>query len=112
MAGFRVSPKGLTSSGDQLSRLAGQLEQVLTGFEADLAGFGRPWGDDDLGSLIGAAHDEVSAWAFECYRSGLEEIAAAGADLGLMGSTHAAADEAVGRDVEGLQAGLDSGAGG
>jgi hypothetical protein len=51
-----------------------RFTQALSAFQAELEGYGRPWGEDDIGSLIGAAHDEVSAWAFDCYQSALEVV--------------------------------------
>jgi len=65
MTGFMVDPERLSASGSALQRVASRLSSELASFRSELAGFGAPWGSDDIGSLIGAAHDEVSSWAFE-----------------------------------------------
>jgi len=97
MTGFSVDPERLSSSGSALQEVSARLEAELAALRAELAGFGAPWGSDDIGSLIGAAHDEVSSYAFECYQDALDEIAAAGADVVDIGMTYADVDEGVGR---------------
>ncbi|WP_018785764.1 hypothetical protein [Micromonospora sp. CNB394] len=98
-----VDPERLGASGSALDGVATRFGAALTAFRAELAGFGRPWGSDDIGSLIGAAHDEVSAFAFECFDSALDEIAAAGADLGGMAVRYAETEAAITRNLDGLR---------
>jgi PE family len=105
--GIRVTPSLLEAAGADLDALAGRLGSLLAAFSAELAAFGRPWGQDDIGTLIGTAHDEVSSYAFECYQSAVEEVAAAGEDLAVMARGYRAADEATGRAIDDLRAGLD-----
>ncbi|WP_018353315.1 hypothetical protein [Longispora albida] len=83
-----VAPEGLGGSGQQLQQVATRFGEALGAFQAQLQAFGQPWGSDDIGSLIGAAHDEVSSFAFECYGAALEEISQAGADLSAMAAKH------------------------
>ncbi|MCM0675752.1 hypothetical protein NCC78_13785 [Micromonospora phytophila] len=106
MTGLRVDPDGLGGSGRALEDVASRLGEALTAFRAELAGFGRPWGSDDVGSLIGAAHDEVSAFAFECFDTALAEIAAAGTDLTGMGERYAAVETTIRQGFDGLRQGL------
>ncbi|WP_433378544.1 hypothetical protein ACQPZX_11875 [Actinoplanes sp. CA-142083] len=97
MTGFEVDPSRLSSSGSALRGVSERLAAELAAFRSELAGYGAPWGSDDIGSLIGAAHDEVSSYAFECYQDALDEIAAAGADVVEIGLRYAEVDDAVGR---------------
>jgi hypothetical protein len=70
------------------SGLSGMLAEVLSALGRLQAQPGSPeeqesptgtgWGAD---GGIGAAHDEVSSYAFECYQDALDEIAAAGIDV-------------------------------
>ncbi|MFI2709242.1 hypothetical protein ACH495_03795 [Micromonospora sp. NPDC018662] len=101
-----VDPDGLGASGLALGGVATRFGQALTAFRAELAGFGRPWGSDDIGSLIGAAHDEVSAFAFECFGTALAEISAAGADLGEMATRYAETEAAITRGFDGMRRAL------
>jgi hypothetical protein len=93
--GFQVDPAALGGSGTQLSEVAGTFLGALRAFEAELAGFGSPWGTDEIGSLIGAAHEEVAAWAFECFRTAAEELSAAGFDLGDMATAYEEVEDRV-----------------
>src|SRR5262245_14634521 len=105
MDGIQIHPDGLIESGKSLEGVAARFVEALSAFQAELEGFGRPWGEDDIGSLIGAAHDEVSAWAFECYTSALEEIAGAGADLSGMGERYAEVETSIRKRFDGMQQG-------
>ncbi|MEU1842324.1 hypothetical protein [Micromonospora sediminicola] len=102
-----IDPDGLGASGQALGVVATRFGQALTAFQAELAAFGRPWGSDDIGSLIGAAHDEVSAFAFECFDGALDEISAAGADLGDMAIRYAETEAAIERRFDGLRRALE-----
>ena len=106
MTGFRIDPERLSASGSALQSVASRLSAELASFRSELAAFGAPWGSDDIGSLIGAAHDEVSSWAFECYQDALDEIAAAGADVVDISARYAEVDENVSSRFRGLLADL------
>lgn len=93
--GFQVDPSALGASGAELSRVAGEFASALRAFQAELAGFGAPWGADEIGSLIGAAHEEVAQWAFECFETAASEIDAAGFDLGDMAGAYREVEERV-----------------
>ncbi|MDG4820618.1 hypothetical protein O7635_01975 [Asanoa sp. WMMD1127] len=68
---------------------------ALQAFRSELSSFGAPWGADEIGSLIGAAHEEVASWAFECFTTAASEIEAAGADLGDMARAYLEVEERV-----------------
>ena len=102
MNGFTIDPQRLSASGSALQSVASRLAAELASFRSELAGFGAPWGGDDIGSLIGAAHDEVSSWAFECYQDALDEMASAGADVVDISKLYTEVDENVSRRFRGL----------
>ncbi|MDR7276113.1 hypothetical protein [Catenuloplanes atrovinosus] len=106
MTGVEIDPDALTGSGAALEAVAGRLATALSGFQAELDAFGAPWGADDIGSLIGAAHDEVSAFAFECYRIALDEIGAAGQDVAEMAEAYRTAESTIGADVDAVRRAL------
>ena len=108
MTGLEVDPERLSSSGSALQSVSARLSAELTAFRAELTGFGAPWGSDDIGSLIGAAHDEVSSYAFECYQDALDEIQAAGLDVMGMSTNYAEVDQDISGRFGELHARLDS----
>ncbi|MFC4018600.1 hypothetical protein ACFOW4_11700 [Micromonospora sp. GCM10011542] len=79
-----VDPDGLRAAGTNLQDVSDRFLTELRTFLADLQGFGAPWGDDDIGSLIGAACEEVTAYAAECFESAIEELGVVGVDLNRM----------------------------
>jgi hypothetical protein len=99
-----VDPEQLSSSGAALQRVSARFASELAAFRAELGGYGAPWGSDEIGSLIGAVHDEVSSYAFECYQDALDEISAAGADVVEIGTNYTEADDNIGRRFNGLLA--------
>lgn len=103
MAGIEIDIDGLDTAGRRLDGTAARFVDALSAFQAQLGGFGQPWGGDDIGALIGAAHDEVSAWAFECYQAALDEIAAAGVDLSGMAASYTATEQSIAEQFASLQ---------
>jgi hypothetical protein len=93
--GFNVDPHALGSSGASLSQVAGEFAAALRAFQSELSGFGAPWGADEIGSLIGAAHEEVAQWAFECFEVAAEELGAAGFDVGDMATSYREVEERI-----------------
>jgi hypothetical protein len=98
-----VEPDSLRGAGQQLDQVAQRFTQELTALQADLAGFGAPWGGDDIGSLIGAAYEEVVSYAFDCYQSVLDEIGDSGADLGGMADMYEEIEEKISSGLRALQ---------
>src|SRR3954471_9491901 len=102
MTGFMIDPERLSASGSALQSVASRLSAELASFQSELAGFGAPWGTDDVGSGDRGAHDEVSSWAFECYQDALDEMSAAGAEVVDISAQFTEVDENVSRRFRGL----------
>ncbi|MEV6343793.1 hypothetical protein [Actinoplanes sp. NPDC051851] len=62
------------SSGDRMMSSAQQIRSQLAAFQAQLSGYGEPWGTDDLGSLIGEVYGVICELAMECYSENTIEI--------------------------------------
>jgi hypothetical protein len=45
-----VSPQDLFAAGGQLGDVSSQVKQVLSAWQAKLAGYGQSWGDDAIGN--------------------------------------------------------------
>ncbi|RLP94026.1 WXG100 family type VII secretion target [Micromonospora sp. CV4] len=102
MSGFEVEPTALRAGGDQVigasERFIGQLES----FEAQMAGYGEPWGGDDIGSLIGVVYTGVSAWVLDCIGVAAEEIGAAGSDLTAMAENYESVEREAANAMRGI----------
>jgi hypothetical protein len=88
VSGFEVQPAALRAGGEQVIDAAERFIGQLESFEAEMAGYGEPWGGDDIGSLIGVVYTGVSAWVLDCIGVAAEEIGAAGSDLTLMADNY------------------------
>jgi hypothetical protein len=81
MTGVQIVPDTLRQAGNGLSQVCSELESELNKLESELSAMGEPWGNDDIGQLVGAAYQEVVAWAFDCLRDVLHELCESGTDL-------------------------------
>lgn len=71
---LNVQPDLIRRSGGGIRNAAQQLRSELQSFQAELAAFGEPWGDDDLGSLIGGCYQAVYEVAMETYGDNIGEM--------------------------------------
>ncbi|MGY0232315.1 hypothetical protein [Longispora urticae] len=101
-----IDPDKLSASGQGLGAVATRFTTALAAFRTEIAAYGQPWGADDIGGLIGAAHDEVSSFAFECYQAALEEIGVAGEDLVGMAGQHRTTDKGIDDHFTGVHKGM------
>ncbi len=93
MNGVQISTEALRLTGTALSQVGDELDSQLSALEAELKSFGAPWGNDEIGQLIGVAYEEVVSFAFECLREVLAEIRESGTDLGAMADRYEAAEQ-------------------
>jgi uncharacterized protein YukE len=71
---FIVDPDRMEASGQVLGASGDQLHGEISRLEAELASFGAAWGDDDLGSLIGLAYQEIRDAALDCLYDNVTEL--------------------------------------
>ncbi|MET8308451.1 hypothetical protein [Micromonospora sp. NPDC005173] len=104
--GFEVEPQSMRDAGGTVSDVASRFLDELDGFEAQMAGYGEPWGADDIGSLIGVAYTGVAAYVFDCIGIAAEEIGSAGGDLTSMADAYDRVDEDGAGTMRSLAGGL------
>ena len=71
---IEIDPESIIGAGDDIVASAQRLRAALSAFDAELAAFGTPWGNDDLGSLIGMVNETIRDLALESYDANLVEI--------------------------------------
>jgi hypothetical protein len=77
-----IRPEVLRQAGVELNQVGDRLRGLLDSLEQEvLTGVGEPWGNDNIGQLIGQAYKEVVHWAFDILRGLLNELLQSGADL-------------------------------
>ncbi|MFG1755274.1 hypothetical protein [Streptosporangium sandarakinum] len=85
-ADLRDTSRGLTENG------ADHLTEVRA-MRAYLEGEGDPWGDDELGSMVGAAYRAMTRHALDVYESLAERHVTTGEGTGLMAGNHRSAEQ-------------------
>lgn len=90
---IQISPDSLRDVAGLLNQVGQQLDQLLTRLEQEIMSMGQPWGNDEIGQLIGVAFEEVVSFAFECLRGVLDEILQSGTDLIAMADRYEAAEQ-------------------
>lgn len=106
MKAFEVDPDRMRGSGEGIQRSVEDLDDALTSFENELAGYGEPWGTDDLGSMIGMVYTAIRDVAFECLDANLEDMHVYGENVVLMADNFAAAEEGNTAAFQGIVPGL------
>jgi len=91
--GYEVDPEQIRSSGGGIQSSTQQLQADWQAFQGELAGFGEPWGSDDIGSLIGGCYQAVYEVAVEAYNDNLEDMAEHGEIVTMFADNHAKAEE-------------------
>jgi len=95
MSQLDIDPEGLDSSGSQIEGVAERFFSALEQFSAKIEGFSDASGGDEIGGLIGMAHQEVFAAAQECFTEAAQSIADAGADLRDFAKQHTDVDDEI-----------------
>lgn len=80
----------IRTAGSELGRLAGGLESLTQETEQLLAGFGEPWGSDDIGSLIGETCTICADKLLDLYDEVADIMRTDAEDLGVMAEAYQA----------------------
>ena len=104
---MRVDPDSLMASGNRMQSSVQRIREEITAFHGELAGFGAPWGNDDLGSLIGEAYQVIYDMAMETYGANADEIDEVGQAAQVAATEYTTTDQANADDVRRLGSALD-----
>jgi hypothetical protein len=77
-----VDSESLRHGKINIGQSAQDTDAALAAFIAELESHGEPWGNDDLGSMIGLSYQGIFAAAMECFNSNLDVIDDYAASLG------------------------------
>lgn len=96
MAGeIEINPETIIKAGDDIVASAQRIRSALSAFDAELAAFGAPWGNDDLGSLIGMVYETIRDLALESYDANRVEIEDIGKLSRVMGLNYQETERAI-----------------
>jgi hypothetical protein len=80
-------------SGEGIDASAQQMKARLQTFMSELNGHGQPWGNDDLGSLIGMCYQAICEVAMESYDDNVTDLQGHGKGVTVMGANYASGEE-------------------
>lgn len=92
MADINVDPDRMHASGTRITSAAQELESRISAFRQELAGYGNPFGNDMVGSLIAGCYQAISGGAMKCYVSNTRAMGSQGSRVQLMAATYQQAD--------------------
>lgn len=90
----KVSTGRIRSAAAELKAVAEDLTEAARAFQAEVSGFGAPWGGDEIGMLIGVAHDAIFQAALECFAENAKELSEHAEGLRRVAKTHDQAENA------------------
>jgi hypothetical protein len=90
---LRVTQEDLRKAAGLLGQAIDGMDGDLSAFEGELGGFGRPWGGDEIGMLIGACYQGAYDMAMECFTTNLDELDGFAEDLETMADNYQGAED-------------------
>ncbi|MFI5843538.1 hypothetical protein ACIA8K_27920 [Catenuloplanes sp. NPDC051500] len=89
---LHVDWESMRTAATALGQISDAFGDRVDAFIATMEGFGQPWGTDDIGMLIGTAHEAVLDAAVDCFDSGIETFQAYAANLNAMADGYEATE--------------------
>jgi hypothetical protein len=80
-------------AGGGIASSAQSLQAKLQAFDGELRGFGEPWGNDDIGSLIGMCYQTVYQLAMECFGENIGDMAGQAEGVKAMAANYRGAED-------------------
>jgi hypothetical protein len=99
MAELRVDTEEIHRAGGGIATSAQALRGKLQAFQAELQGFGEPWGNDDIGSLIGMCYQAIYDAAMECFEANIGEMEGHAEGVKAMAATYREAEDTTAVEV-------------
>jgi hypothetical protein len=80
-------------SGEGINSSARQMKAQLQAFKSELESQGEPWGNDDLGSLIGMFYQAICEIAMESYDDNVADLEVHGEGVTAMAANYAQGEQ-------------------
>jgi hypothetical protein len=90
---LQVDPEDIHRAGAGIATSAQALQAKVQSFQSELQGFGEPWGNDDIGSLIGMCYQAIYEAAMECFGANIGELLGDAEGVKSMAATYREAED-------------------
>ncbi|WP_030160406.1 WXG100 family type VII secretion target [Glycomyces sp. NRRL B-16210] len=95
MASFDIDPDSFHQAADRLDAAKDEVQGLLDQFTGALDQFADAFGGDEIGMLVGIAHQACTEALTECFSTNIEELADYAQSVREMAENHQAADDEV-----------------
>jgi hypothetical protein len=92
-AELQVDAEDIHRAGGGIASSAQSLRAKVQSFQAELQGYGAPWGNDDIGSLIGMCYQAIYEAAMECFADNIGELNGHAEGVKAMAATYREAED-------------------
>jgi len=100
-----VRPESLRRAAQELLGVAEDTDGTLQRFQGEIEGLGQPWGNDDLGSMIGAVYEAALAMVMNCFVTNLDTVDGYSERLDLAAGDYEGTDAESATRLDGVAAG-------
>jgi hypothetical protein len=103
MSDMEIDAAGMRRSGGDLKAAAQRLEAAWNEHERQVQGMGEPWGNDDIGQLIGISYLVIHEIAQETFNSVIDGMKDHGEGAHAMADTYQDSDDKTDEKVRSVE---------
>lgn len=107
MPDLELDFESMRSAADQLDAAKDEVQGLLDQFTGALEQFADAFGGDEIGMLVGIAHQACTDALSECFTSNIEELGSYAQDIREMADLHETGDQETAAEFEQLLSALD-----
>lgn len=102
MPNLDIDPESMKQAADELDAAKEEVQGLIDQFNGALEQFADAFGGDEIGTLVGMAHQACTEVLNECFTSNIEELTAYSETVREMADNHRSADDETVRIFEQL----------
>lgn len=102
MAGLEITPESMHQSAGDMDAVKDQIQALIDKFNGKVGEYADAFGGDEIGSLLGMAHEACTGALNDCVTTNIEELAQFGQNIREMADSHQATDDEIAKGFEQL----------
>ncbi|GLW65269.1 hypothetical protein Arub01_35130 [Actinomadura rubrobrunea] len=105
--GYAIRPETVRQAAKELTAAGDRLAQEWQSLVGTVEGMGAPWGNDDIGMLIGESYLAIQETANESFTGAADDLRAFGEKLTLVADNHEKAEQEMVGNINSISAALN-----
>jgi uncharacterized protein YukE len=102
VAGLEITPESMHKSATDLDAVKDQIQALIDKFNGKVEEYADAFGGDEIGSLLGIAHEACTGALNDCFTTNIEELVQYGQNIREMADDHQATDDEIAKGFEQL----------